>query len=318
MAQNSEAVQTEQIDSKSKDAGLAMPKEISKLQIDYKRLCKCNEKHINCLTAKEWVKSQVAIQSFYYEGRDIRDKNIHPASYPLSLPTHFIKLFTHEGELVIDPFVGIGTTLLAAKDLNRNAVGFDLKKEYIDYAKKRLSQDKLTRTTKQLLVYDDAVNIPKYIEEETVSLSVTSPPYANMLNHQRKNKSMRADLRENEHYMKVQQYSTNPNDLGTMNHNNYANALTQIYKGIYKVMKPKGNVVVNVNDVWENNRRYATHIYVINALEAAGFEFRNTIMWDKRDLVNNVGIFGWPSNFITLGATMEFILHFRKPESSIT
>ena len=173
MAQNSEAVQTEQIDSKSKDAGLAMPKEISKLQIDYKRLCKCNEKHINCLTAKEWVKSQVAIQPFYYEGRDIRDKNIHPASYPLSLPTHFIKLFTHEGELVIDPFVGIGTTLLAAKDLNRNAVGFDLKKEYIDYAKKRLSQDKLTRTTKQLLVYDDAVNIPKYIEEETVSLSVT-------------------------------------------------------------------------------------------------------------------------------------------------
>lgn len=289
-----------------------------KLKIDNKRLCSCSEKHMNCLTAKEWVKSQVAIQAFYYQGRDVRDKNIHPATYPLALPTHFIKLFTHEGELVLDPFAGIGTTLLAAKDLNRNAVGFDLKTEYIDYARKRLSQTSLKSATQQILVCDDAINIPKHIEEGTVSLSVTSPPYANMLNHKRKNKSMRANLRENEHYMKVQQYSNNPNDLGTMNHKEYAEALMRIYKGIYKVMKPKGNVIVNVNDVWENNKRYPTHIYVINALEAAGFEFRNTIMWDKRDLVNNVGIFGWPSNFITLGSTMEFILHFRKPEINIT
>ena len=178
-----------------------------KLKIDGKKLCNCSEKHINCLTAKEWVKSQVAIQAFYYQGRDVRDKNIHPATFPLTLPTHFIKLFTHEGELVLDPFAGIGTTLLAAKDLNRNAVGFDLKTEYIDYARKRLSQTSLKTATQQILVCDDAINIPKHIEEGTVSLSITSPPYANMLNHKRKNKSMRANLRENEHYMKVQQFS---------------------------------------------------------------------------------------------------------------
>lgn len=285
-----------------------------KLKMAHSRTCDCSEKHINCLTAKEWVRSQVAIQQFYYEGRDVRDKNIHPATYPIALPAHFIKLFTHKGELVLDPFAGIGTTLLAAKDLGRNAIGFDLKKEYIDYATKRLSQNKLADSTEQKLICDDSVNIPKYIEEETVSLSVTSPPYANMLNHQRKNKSMRANLRNNEHYLKVQQYSNDPNDLGTMNHEEYANSLTKIYGGIFKVMKPKGNVIVNINDVWQDNKRYPTHIYVIRALEAVGFEFRNTIMWDKRDLVNNVGIFGWPSNFITLGATMEFILHFRKPE----
>ena len=317
MTPDIDAIQVEQIEKNTKKHKISKPiltQSTSKLKIGYKKTCNCNEKHLNCLSPKEWVKSQVAIQPFYYQSRDVRDKNIHPATYPISLPTHFIKLFTHEGELVLDPFVGIGTTLIAAKDLNRNAVGFDLKKEYIDYAKKRLLQSSLKNTTQQLLVCDDAINIPKYLEEETVSLSVTSPPYANMLNHQRKNKSMRADLRENEHYMKVQQYSNNPNDLGTMNHIDYANALTRIYKGIYKVMKPNGNVIVNVNDVWENDKRYPTHIYVINALEAAGFEFRNTIIWDKRDLVNRVGIFGWPSNFITLGATMEFILHFRKPK----
>ena len=48
-----------------------------------------------------------------------------------------------QGELVLDPFVGIGSTLVAAKDLNRNAVGFDLKLEYLDYAKTRLQQETL-------------------------------------------------------------------------------------------------------------------------------------------------------------------------------
>lgn len=283
-----------------------------KLDIGFTKSCNCPSNHINCLTAKEWIKSQVAIQEFYYEGRDVRDKNIHPAVFPVSLPKHFISLFTHEGELVLDPFVGIGTTLLAARDLNRNAVGFDLKKEYIEYASKRLSQGTIVSGTQQLPILGDARAIPDYLEKETVSLCITSPPYANMLNHPRKNKSIRGNLRENEHYLKVQQYSNDPKDLGRMNHKQYAEALTEIYSGIYGLMKPKAHVVINVNDVWENNRRYPTHVYVIQAIEEAGFEFRNTIMWDKRNLVNNVGIFGWPNNYITLGTTMEFILDFWK------
>lgn len=259
------------------------------------------------------MKSQVAIQEFYYEGRDLRDKDLHPAVFPIALPSHFIKLFTHEGELVLDPFVGIGTTLIAARDLKRNAVGFDLKKEYIELAKKRLAQTTLTEETRQIPICDDALNIPKYLEDESLTLSVTSPPYANMLNHQRLNKSMRGDLRQNEHYLKVQQYSAHPRDLGLMSHEEYSDALTGIYEGIFPLMRPKGHVVINVNDVWEHNRRYPTHLYVLKAIEKAGFEFRNTIMWDKRPLVNRVGIFGWPSNFITLGTTMEFMLDFWKP-----
>ena len=285
-----------------------------KLNIGYAKSCNCNANHINCLTAKEWVKSQVIIQEFFYEKRDIRDKEVHPAVYPIALPAHFIRLFTHRGELVLDPFVGIGTTLVAARDLKRNCVGFDLKKEYIDYSRKRLEQTTLLSDTQQVPICDDARNIGKYLEPETVALSVTSPPYANMLNHRRRNKSIRGDLRENKHYLKVQQYSQDPRDLGQMNHDEYASALTEIYEGIHPLMKPKAHVVININDVWENNHRIPTHVYVIKALEKAGFEFRNTIIWDKRDLVNQVGIFGWPSNFITLGATMEFILDFWRPE----
>jgi DNA modification methylase len=295
-----------------------------KLKIGFVKTCNCNSSHISCITAKEWVKSQVAIQQFpitedeikefYYESRDIRDKDVHPAVFPIALPAHFIKTLTHRGELVIDPFVGIGSTLLAAQDLGRNAVGFDLKEEYIEISRKRLGQKKIIDDgTKQVAIFDDAHNIPAYLEENTVSLCITSPPYANMLAHKRLNKSMRGDLRKNSHYLKVQQYSNNPADLGTMNHEEYSKALQEIYSGILPLMRKRAHCIINVNDVWENNKRIPTHVYILEALQKAGFEFRNTFIWDKRNLVNRVGIFGWPSNFISLGATMEFILDFWKP-----
>jgi DNA modification methylase len=283
------------------------------LKIGYKKTCQCSDSHIGCSTAKEWVRGMVIIQPFYYEKRDIRDKDIHPAVFPISLPSHFINLLTHKGELVLDPFVGIGTTLMAAQDVDRNAVGFDLKAEYIEITKKRLQQSRLTQNSQQIAIVDDAHNIPEYLEKETVSLCITSPPYANMLAHERLNKSIRGDLRRNKHYLKVQQYSDNPFDLGTMSHEQYAKALEEIYSGILPLMRPKAHCIINVNDVWENNKRIPTHVYVIEALTRAGFEFRNTFIWDKRDLVNQVGIFGWPSNFISLGATMEFILDFWRP-----
>jgi DNA modification methylase len=281
-----------------------------RIEIGHERTCACAASHISCITAKEWLKAQVTIQEFFYEGRDIRDKDVHPAVFPIALPAHFIRTLTHPGELILDPFAGVGTTLVAAQDLDRNAVGFDLHPEFVKVAKGRLTQSRLGRTTQQLMVQAEAHEIPSYLEEGTVALSVTSPPYANMLNHPRLNKSIRADRRENSHYLKVQQYSKDPRDLGTMDHQAYEDALAEIYSGIFPLLRPRAHCVVNVNDVWENNRRFPTHVHVMKALTRAGFEFRNTFIWDKRPLVNQVGIFGWPNNFISLGTTMEFILDF--------
>lgn len=102
------------------------------LDIGHIRTCDCPKTHINCLSAKEWLKSQLGVWQFYYEGRDIRDKTIHPATFPISLAKKIIELFTHQGELVLDPFIGSGTTLIAANDLNRNCVGFDLQAAHVE------------------------------------------------------------------------------------------------------------------------------------------------------------------------------------------
>lgn len=287
--------------------------ENKKLDINYKRNCNCGKTNINCLTAKEWMKSQVALWEFYYEERDIRNREIHPAVFPIALPKKCIELFTHKGELVLDPFAGVGTTLIATKDTGRNAVGFDLNKKYVEFTKKRLSQTKLQDNTKQIIVCDDSINIPNYLEEETISLCVTSPPYANMLNRKRLNKSLRGDKRKNGQYKKIQQYSNNPRDLGTMESEKFAEELGKIYKKILPLLKPKAHCIINITDLWWENKRIPLHIYVIKELEKVGYELRNIIIWDRRNLVNGAGIFGWPSNYITLSTTFEYILDFWKP-----
>lgn len=285
----------------------------NRLEIGTEKTCDCKSNHINCLTAKEWLKSQLGVWEFYYEGRDIRDKDLHPATFPISLAQQVIKLFTHEGELVVDPFVGSGTTLLAARDLNRNAVGFDLQEEYIELCKDRLRQGRLGNNSRQLAVEDDARNIPRYLDEETVSLIFTSPPYANLLNRKRKNKSRRGDERKNDQYMQVEQYSQDPRDLGTLSPDDFGEAMEEVFADLLPLLRPKGHCVINVPDMWLKNTRITLHIIVTEALRRAGYELRNTIIWDRRNIVNRIGIFGWPSNYITMGTTFEYILHFWRP-----
>src|SRR3989338_5940942 len=203
----------------------------AKLGIANERLCKCGHTHINCMSPKDWLKSQIGVWQFFYESRDIRDKSVHPATFPISLAKKVIELFTHQGQLVIDPFVGSGTSLIAANDLNRNAVGFDLQKKYVELCANRIQKNPgLFNTCSQMAVQDDARNIAKYISPNTVSLIWTSPPYANLLNRARKNKSRRD--RNNEQIGKVEQYSQDVRDLGTMSIDSYAVAMGDIFEGL--------------------------------------------------------------------------------------
>lgn len=63
----------------------------------------------------------------------------HSAAFPIELPTWFIKLFTVEDDIVLDPFIGSGTTAEAAKKLGRHYVGIDISEEYSNLARQRLN-----------------------------------------------------------------------------------------------------------------------------------------------------------------------------------
>jgi DNA modification methylase len=283
-----------------------------KLPIGHERTCQCGLTHINCMTAKEWLKSQLGVWQFYYEGRDIRDKTVHPATFPISLAKKIIELFTHQGELVLDPFVGSGTTLIAANDLNRNSVGFDLQAQYVEVCSRRLAQNNnMFNETLQIAVQDDARNIPQYLDKGSVSLIWTSPPYANLLNRKRKNKSRRN--RDNGQLNKIEQYSQDPRDLGTLALEEYSQVMGDIFEQLLPLLRPKGHCVINVPDMWWENSRITIHVSLIEELRRRGYELRNVIIWDRTNLVNQIGIFGWPSNYITMGVTFEYLLDFWRP-----
>jgi DNA modification methylase len=287
------------------------PEYRTKLHIGHARTCECGQTNINCLSAKEWLKSQLGVWRFGYEGRDIRDKEVHPATFPISLSKKIIELFSHQGELVLDPFVGSGTTLVAAHDLNRNAIGFDLQEKYIKLCADRIKQAELFSSSRQVAIQDDARNISKYLPEESIKLIWTSPPYANLLNRKRKNKSRRD--RDNKQLGKVEQYSQDPRDLGTMSIDDYTNAMGDIFESLLPILRPKGHCVINVPDMWWENQRITIHVSLIQELRKRGYELRNIIIWDRTNLVNQIGIFGWPSNYITMGVTFEYLLDFWRP-----
>ena len=66
----------------------------------------------------------------------------HPAPFPVELPHRLINLYSYEGDVVLDPFCGSGTTAIAAMQNNRKYICYDIKQEYIDLAKRRISNQK--------------------------------------------------------------------------------------------------------------------------------------------------------------------------------
>lgn len=74
----------------------------------------------------------------------------HSAAFPVNLPRWFIKLFTQPGDWVLDPFVGSGTTAIAAKNLGRNYIGIDVNEEYC-----QVSRERVVETQPRLLEHSE-------------------------------------------------------------------------------------------------------------------------------------------------------------------
>ncbi len=108
---------------------------------------------------KENMKSTISKEEFIELTKSIWSFNAesatrvgHPAPFPLELPLRCIKLYTFEGENVLDPFMGSGTTALASMLLNRHYVGYDVSKEYVALAEKRIKE--LSDKNKQQILQD--------------------------------------------------------------------------------------------------------------------------------------------------------------------
>ncbi len=102
---------------------------------------------ISDITREEFIEWTNGMWTFSGESRK---KVGHPAPFPLELPKRCIKLFSFVDDVILDPFLGSGTTLLACALLNRRGIGVEIDRKYCELAKNRLMREGNARQTRLL------------------------------------------------------------------------------------------------------------------------------------------------------------------------
>lgn len=104
----------------------------------YKNQWRKNNRHESDITKEEFVEWTNGLWTFSGESK----KRVgHPAPFPIELPKRCIKLFSYVGDVVLDPFMGSGTTLIAGVMNDRKSIGIEIDKEYCNLAKTRIIQE---------------------------------------------------------------------------------------------------------------------------------------------------------------------------------
>lgn len=108
--------------------------------LDFSQKVGINNDHVpsNIITTEEY--NEIYDKNFLVSkpNKAQKKENNHPTVKPLELIDHLVKLFSKEGALVLDPFLGSGTTALSCKNNNRRYLGYEINKEYFEICKSRL------------------------------------------------------------------------------------------------------------------------------------------------------------------------------------
>ena len=147
-------------------------------------------KSFNGLSATEWAALSSSVWNDVSSTRAKRHLD-HGATYPEKLCDRLINMYSRNGDTVLDPFLGTGTTVIAAIKNKRKGIGIELTDRFYSVASETISS--VTDST-QLSMFDleepfgeyelfkgDCCEVLKSFEAETVQLTITSPPYADLI-----------------------------------------------------------------------------------------------------------------------------------------
>jgi len=260
----------------------------------------------NELDGKAWLRNSISVW------RDIKKspeefRLRHPAMFPAQLVQRLIESLTNKEEkVVLDPFMGTGSTLVASQNLGKIGYGFEISKEYVNVAKNRLIlQTDLFRGSEsnQHIFHEDARNLKKYLKVNSVDICITSPPYWDILSQRRT-----AD------YRKIKDYEEKQGNLGEIkNYKSFLEELSKIFVLVYEVLNPGKYCIVVVMDIRKRNKFYPYHMDITHFMEKIGFIVDDIIIWDRRNDYSNLRPIGYPSVF-RINKIHEYLLIFQKPK----
>ncbi|MEK6876689.1 MAG: site-specific DNA-methyltransferase [Nanoarchaeota archaeon] len=259
---------------------------------------------INKLTGKEWLQYSFSIWKDIQKNKEERALK-HPAMFPIMLVERLIDIFTNsKNQLILDPFMGSGSTLIAAQNKGLKGIGFEINKEYISMTKNRLEnvyKTMFNRKSNYEIINDSAENLNKYLSPDAVDLTVTSPPYWDILNRKRS-----ADRKT------IRNYGNSETDFGNIeSYDHFLFSLQSVFKKVYDVTKSGRYCIVIVMDIRKNSTLYTLHSDLAKKMEEINFSLKDIIIWDRQKEYNNMRPLGYPYSFV-VNKVHEYILIFKK------
>lgn len=272
------------------------------------------DNRLNDMTGREWTFFINSVFSTRYptSGKEAyahHIRKIHPTPKPPQLMRGLIEFFTKEHELVFDPFMGVGGTLLGAALCGRTAAGIDLNQTYIDAyhaAASELSlQDFKTECGDCLSVLQDKAKMEELTSSFPISLLLFDPPYSNMMSKEKTG----ADIVV---YGKTATpFSDSEYDLGNMERPLFLSKLREAVGSALPYIKFRGYIVLFIKDLQPNKKQpNLLHADVVNELnKIPNIYYKGMKIW--ADESTKLYPYGYPFSFVA-NQIHQYILVFRK------
>jgi DNA modification methylase len=253
---------------------------------------------LNDLEAKEWIPETVSVWTQRGLGKGHEHARIekqHPAPFSFQDIARLIKFFTKKGETVLDPFVGVGSTLKAAAIEGRSGIGIELNARYATLARERLTieVDKAAlRASPQKVVIGDARKTIAKLPKDSVKLVVTSPPYWNIL-HKKDHKAKQERIGNG----LDTQYSEDAADLGNIvDYDEFVRDLANTLALTRKCLADGGHMCLVVGDFRHKANYYMFHADIARAMQVRGFTLKGIKILYQRH--KRVFPYGFPYSYV--------------------
>lgn len=290
--------------------------QLTETSLDHVTHSRSVKKSFNGLSPREWT----LLSRSVWSSREVSSPRAlhhleHGATFSVALAERAIRIYSSESDLILDPFLGIGTTLKAAQNLNRNGIGFELYPRFAEIARGQLSQKTLNDSITDVRL-GDCIELVRELSPDSVQLTFTSPPYANFIrrsvqDRQRTHKNSRL-VTDNKSVVKA--YGEDPRDFGNMDYVHFLASTRSIMQGIFSATKPGGFnvwVVKDCRDPQQGRPLIPLHHDVGEAGISAGFALHDLIVWDQNDQRSLV-LLGYPTTFYS-NINHSFLVVLRKP-----
>ena len=232
---------------------------------------------LNALAGNEWLYfTKSVLQTAYPAAYGHKLRRQHGANKPPQLMAHIIEFFTRPGQIVLDPFAGVGGTLIGASLSGRQATGIELNPRWIDIYRQVCRKEELPA---QEMLPGDCLDVMEGMAAagRCFDFAVTDPPYSIALEktmggrYVEKHSSRRTDF---------ESFGDDPRDFRNLDSfDEFYQAIGRMAAQVYRLLKPDAYFVLILRDSYQEGEYVMASYQVSRQVQAAGFTMKGIKVW---------------------------------------